>query len=251
MTVPAGSSSAPMDPIEPSASGATTTNVGLPASQPPASELVAIAPSAPPAPPPVGHYPSSFNILGAGPPSFTTHGARISSLTRTTMTQPLITEEALQLFSTPIPRSDPTTQTMEAFRQATLAVQLQFQKNTMVVAAQQARWQETMNNERRRRALRQPWATTSALTVTVGIGFDEPVGTTLLQTLVRGFQATAVLDDRLHNKPGDSKIISSLRRMLRDTVELQENISESKQRLATTDNVLSVVGHPPQDNCQG
>lgn len=82
-----------------------------------------------------------------------------------------------------------------------------------------------------------------------GIGFNDPTDIALLQTLARGLQAAAVLADKLHDTPGDPNIIASLRRVLCNKVELQENISESRQCLAGTDIVLSAAGHPPQDNC--
>lgn len=141
---------------------------------------------------------------------------------------------------------------MEAFRGATLAAQLHLQQSTVESAAQQARWQETINNEKRHRAQR-PWATTNALVALsreADIGFSKPADVTLLQTPARSFQAAVVLADKLHATPGDLNITASLRRVLRNTVELQENISNSRQRLTGSDNVLSAAGHPSKDNRQ-
>lgn len=54
---------------------------------------------------------------------------------------------------------------------------------------QQARWQETMANERRRRPRRQSRSTTNALAARgreINIGFDDNADTTLIQTPARG-----------------------------------------------------------------
>lgn len=73
----------------------------------------------------------------------------------------------------------------------------------------------------------------------------------LFQTPARSLQATTVLAVKLHDTLGDPNIITSLRRVLRNTVKLQENFSKYRLRLAGTDNALSAAGHPPQGNRQG
>lgn len=64
-------------------------------------------------------------------------------------------------------------------------------------------------------------------------------------------QVIAVLANKPHDTRGDLRSIASLRRVLCNTLELQENITESRQRLVGADSVLSAMGHRPQNNRQG
>lgn len=63
----------------------------------------------------------------------------------------------------------------------------------------------------------------------------------------RNLQAAALL----HATPGNPKLLASLRTVLRNVVELQENISESRQRLADSDTILSNAGHLRKENRLG
>lgn len=118
-------SSAPSTaPTNANASGAAATPVVPPAPAPPASEPVIIAPLAPAASTLLGRNPTGFTALGTGPPGFMTPGASTLSLSRTTMTPPIITDEALRVLSMPILGDDPTVRTMEALRLATVAAQI-------------------------------------------------------------------------------------------------------------------------------
>ena len=63
-------------------------------------------------------------------------------------------------------------------------------------------------------------------------------------------RAVAALVDRLQATPGDPKLLANLTQVLHGMVELQDNVSVSKDRLAGTDSVLSAANHPAREQRQ-
>lgn len=69
---------------------------------------------------------------------------------------------------------------------------------------------------------------------------DNPDKAEVLHTAAHNFHTTAALVDRLHvgsGQPG-TELIARLQNLLRTTVEMQENISESWLHLRNTDDIL-------------
>lgn len=150
--------------------------------------------------------------------------------------------------------NDSAAREMEALRVSTLTTQLQLQQGTSEATTREARWREKVNNERCCQPHRRPRATIVALTAhsrEPDVGFNEPADAALLQTPAHGRQAVVVLADKLQATPGDPNLLASLTKVLCKTAELEDNVSQSRQRLAGTNNGLLVVGNPPHDNRRG
>lgn len=85
----------------------------------------------------------------------------------------------------------------------------------------------------------------------VGIDPNEPAEAARPPTLARRLHMATALVDKLQATPGDPHILANLTPVIHRTVELQDNVSKSRDGLARTASVLSAVNHPAQDQRQG
>lgn len=83
------------------------------------------------------------------------------------------------------------------------------------------------------------------------MGFTERNDVVHPPTPARDIQAAATLFDKLHATPGDPNVLANLTQVIHRIVELQDNVSRSRDRLAGRDNVLSAAGGKAQDQRQG
>lgn len=106
-------------------------------------------------------------------------------------------------------------------------------------------------NKHRRRVRHQSLAMTAAL-VACGRKIDNDGDPKVIQTLGCNLQAAGALADQLQATLGlpGLDIIAPLQTLLRNAVELLENISGPRLRLSNADDVLSAAGHPRQHNRQ-
>lgn len=168
------------------------------------------------------------------------------------MIQPIITTAAMNFLTAPIPGNDSATRTMEVLCVLALAAHLHLRQSTLEVAAREAQWQETIDNERLHRR-----CSPSDTSYHQGsrnrdreavVGFNEPTEVASPTTPACGLQATATLVDRLQATREDPNLLASLTKVLHRTVKLQDNVSKSRECLAGINNVLSAANHPAQDN---
>lgn len=148
----------------------------------------------------------------------------------------------------PIPGDDPASRTLEALRVSQLNEQLALPQRALEAAAHDARWHETMTNERLCRAPRWPRALINDLVARSreqGLGLDEQATEAPTPTPARGLQAATTLVDRLQATPGDPKILADLTQVLHKTVELQDNVPRLIDGLAGTDGLMFAANHPP------
>lgn len=69
-------------------------------------------------------------------------------------------------------------------------------------------------------------------------------------TSAHGLHAAATLVDRLQATLGDPKLLADLAQVLHKMVELQDNVSRPRDRLAGTGSVLSATNHPAREQRQ-
>ena len=192
-------------------------------------------------------------VPGFAPPDFPTPTATNPNFAEATTMLPPITVDGMNYLTMPIPGSDLASRALEALRVSQLNTQLHLQQRTLEAAAHEARWQETMTQERLRQAHRRPRALLNDLVarwLETGIGFNEPTEAAPPPTPVHRLQAAAALVDMLQATPGDPKLLADLTQVHR-TVELQENVERSRDRLAGTASILSTANHPPREQRQG
>ena len=190
---------------------------------------------------------------GSAPPGFPMNATASVNPAISATALPPISAYGMSYLTTPIPGDDPASRTLEALRVSQLNTQLELQQRTLEAAARDARWHETMTHQRLRRAPRRPRAIINdlaALGREQGVGFNEPIADAPPPTPARGLQAAAALVDRLQATPGDPKLLADLTQVLHRTVELQDNVSRSRDRLAGTDSVLSAANHPAREQRQ-
>jgi hypothetical protein len=126
-------------------------------------------------------------------------------------------------------------------------VQLELQYLSLEAAARDVRWHKIMTHERLHHAPRWPRAMINdlvALGQEQGVGFNDPIIEAPLPTPACGLQAAVTLVDRLQATSGDPKLLADLTQVLHRMVELQDNVSRSRDRLAGTDSVVSEANHP-------
>lgn len=128
-----------------------------------------------------------------------TIAAAVSTPGVTTTLLPILAY-AMNYLTTPIPKDDPASRTLKALRVSQLNTQLALQQCTLEAAVRDARWQETMTNERLRHTPRRPRALINNLVARgreQGVGFDEPATEALPPTPAHGLQAAVALVDML------------------------------------------------------
>lgn len=120
------------------------------------------------------HQQVGTGLPASSPLRFATPTSAMMNPAGATTTLPPISAYAMNYLTTPIPGNDPASRKLEAHHMSQLNAQLELQQHTLEAAVCDARWQETMTNER---LCRQPRALLNELVACgreQGLGFNEP-----------------------------------------------------------------------------